>query len=91
MPSGEPLVLNGEWFDRGVSFVAPNDFSFNLDGKYQWLTFHALVSEGAALQIILDGKTVKDIPVGKDTQYVAIPMAGDVDSLLAELGRLTEI
>jgi len=87
-PGGEPLVLNGEWFDRGVSFVAPNDFTFNLDGKYQWLTFHALVSEGAAMQIILDGKTVKGIPVGNATQYVSIPVAGV--SKLKIQGMLTE-
>ena len=75
-PFGMPLVINGEWFDRGVSFQAPNDFSFKLDGKYQWLTFHAQVPEGAALQIILDRKTAKEIPASKETQYVAIPVTG---------------
>jgi alpha-L-fucosidase 2 len=76
MPNGTPLVINGEWFDRGISFKAPNDFTFNLDGKYQWLTFHAQVAEGVTLQINLDGKTVKEIPASKDAQYVAISVAG---------------
>lgn len=76
MPNGGPLVFNGEWFDRGISFQAPNDFTFQLDGKYQWLTFHVLVAEEGGLQILLDGKTVKEIPAGKESQYVAIPVAG---------------
>ena len=75
-PFGMPLVINGEWFDRGVSLHSPNDFSFKLDGKYQWLTFHAQVAEGGALQIILDGKTAKEFSAGKETQYVSIPVAG---------------
>ena len=75
-PFGMPLVINGEWFDRGISFHSPNDFSFKIDGKYQWLTFHAQVADGGALQIILDGKTTKEIPAGKETQYVSIPVAG---------------
>ena len=75
-PGGMPLVINGEWFDRGVSFQAPNDFSFKVDGKYQWLTFHAQVAAGGALQIVLDGNRVKEIAAGKDTQYLAIPVAG---------------
>ena len=75
-PNGMPLVINGEWFDRGVSFQAPNDFSFKLDGKYQWLTFHAQVAEGGVLEIVLDGKTATKVPAGKDAQYVAIPVVG---------------
>ena len=75
-PTGQPLVINGEWFDRGVSFQAPKELSFQLGAKFQWLTFHARVVEGAALQIILDGKTAREIPAGKDTQYVAIPVTG---------------
>ena len=75
-PGGAPLVINGEWFDRGVSFQAPNDFSFQLDGKYQWLTFHVRVAGEGILKIVLDGKMVKEIPAAKDTQYVAIPVAG---------------
>jgi len=73
---GLPLVIGGEWFDRGVSFWGPNNFSFPLGGKYQWLTFHAMVAEGGALQIILDGKTAREIPAGKAAEYVAIPVAG---------------
>lgn len=76
MPNGAPLVINDAWFDRGVSFKAPNDFSFKLGGKYQWLTFHAQVAENSKLQIVLDGKTAKEIPSGKETQYVTIPVAG---------------
>jgi alpha-L-fucosidase 2 len=74
--NGAPLVLNGEWFDRGVSFQAPNDFSFNLDGKYEWLTFHAQVAKEGMLQVILDGKTAREIPAATGTQYLAIPVAG---------------
>ena len=76
VPQGTPLVINGEWFDRGISFQAPNDFTFKLDGHYQWLTCHAQVAEGGILQIILDGKTTKEISVVKETQYVTIPVAG---------------
>jgi hypothetical protein len=74
--NGAPMVLDGEWFDRGVSFQAPNDFSFNLDGKYEWLTFHARVAQEGTLQVILDGKTAREIPAATGTQYVAIPVAG---------------
>jgi alpha-L-fucosidase 2 len=87
-PNGAPMVLNGEWFDRGISFVAPNSFDFQLDGKYQWLTFHAQVAEVGVLKILLDGKTVKEIPVSKETQYVAIPVAGA--KKLRILGTLTD-
>ncbi|MGB8166998.1 MAG: glycoside hydrolase N-terminal domain-containing protein [Chthoniobacteraceae bacterium] len=73
---GMPLVIDGAWFDRGVSFEAPNDFSFALGAKYQWLTFHARIAEGATLQIILDGKAVQEIAATKAGQYTAIPVSG---------------
>ena len=73
---GLPLVIAGEWFDRGVSFSAGRDFGFPLGGTYQWLTFHAMVAEAGVLQIILDGKTVREILGGKASEYVAIPVAG---------------
>ena len=76
MPRGTPLIINGEWFDRGISFQAPSDYSFQLDGKYQWLTFHAQPAEEAVLKVILDGKIAKEIPACKETQYVSIPVAG---------------
>ena len=76
LPNGMPLVIDGKWFDRGVSIQAPGAFTFKLDRKYQWLTFHAQVAEGGSLQIVLDGKTTKEISSGKDTQYVALPVGG---------------
>jgi hypothetical protein len=76
MPKGTPLIINGEWFDRGISFQAPSDYSFQLDGKYQWLTFHAQVAEEAVLKVLLDGKIAKEIPACKETRYVSIPVVG---------------
>jgi alpha-L-fucosidase 2 len=74
--AGNPMILGGLWFDRGISCGAPVDYTFKLDGNYQWLTFHAKLAAEAGLKIILDGKTAKEIPASKDVQYVAIPVAG---------------
>jgi alpha-L-fucosidase 2 len=75
-PTGRPLVIDGQWFDRGISFQAPKELSFQLGAKYQWLTFHARVADDAKLQIVLDGSTAKEVAAGKAGQYLAIPVAG---------------
>jgi alpha-L-fucosidase 2 len=75
-PRGLPLIINGAWFDRGISFEAPNDFSFVLNAKYHWLTFHAQIPEGTTLHIVLDGKTVQQVASGEPGQYVTVPVTG---------------
>ena len=77
--SGRPLVLGGEWFDRGISFTGPAEFSFPLDGKYRWASFHAAVHGCATVQAWVDGKLCYETPVLEDRskpQYACFSVAG---------------
>ena len=91
--AGNPLVIAGQWFHRGVSFTTAgaqsrNEFSYQLDGKYQWLTFHAVTPEGTVLRISLDGEIAREVPAGKTSQYISIPVAA-VKKLTLQ-GRTTD-
>jgi len=73
-PSGKPLILEGAWFDRGLSFRTPGDLAFDLGGKYRWVSFTAGLTKGVRLQVFADGKRVGEVtaPGG----YVCLPLNG---------------
>ena len=77
--NGGPLVLGGQWFDRGVSFGALSAFTFPAEGKYRWVSFHAAAGGKAAVQVWGDGKLLRELPAsekGEAPSYVCVPIDG---------------
>ena len=70
---GKPIVLDGAWFDRGLSLNAPlADMIFDLGGKYRWVSFTTSLAKGASVQVYGDGKLIGETsaPGG----YVCFPL-----------------
>ena len=72
--AGNPLILGGKWFDRGISIPSKSNLTFKLDGKYRWLSFTTELSCEGFITVTADGKpagTVK-APGG----YCCFPLSG---------------
>lgn len=72
-PSGKPIVLDGAWFDRGMSLNSPQgDLSFDLGGLYRWVSFTTSLAKGMSVQVHADGKLIGEAtsPGG----YVCFPL-----------------
>jgi alpha-L-fucosidase 2 len=73
--SGGPLYINDAWFDRGIAFTTPNEFTFELEGKYRWLSFHCGGASDSVVQVWGDGVLLRELSVG-NAQYVCVPIIG---------------
>ena len=71
--SGKPLVIDGAWFDRGMSLNAPlADLIFDLGGKYRWVSFTTSLPKGVSVQLLGDGKLIGE--VASPGGYVCFPL-----------------
>jgi alpha-L-fucosidase 2 len=72
--SGNPLMLHNKWFDRGISLTSRSDLSFDLGGKYHWVSFTTELSNKGIVRVLGDGKPLGEItaPGG----YICLPLNG---------------
>jgi len=90
--TGAELRIGSVTFKQGIGTHAPAELTFNLDGKYRWLTFYTgisaeMVQDGSStVQVWLDGKKVHETPVMRIKEkplYVSLPVAGVKELKLA--------
>ena len=72
--TGNPLMLGGKWFDRGISISTKNDLSFNLGGRYRWLSFTTELTGAGIITVKGDGKLLSEVKAPGD--YSCIPLNG---------------
>jgi hypothetical protein len=85
-PTGRPIVLDGAWFDRGMSLNSPQgDLSFDLGGKYRWVSFTTSLAKGMSIQVYGDGKLIGEAaaPGG----YVCFPLNAAKDLTIKSKNR----
>ena len=56
--AGNPLILGGKWFDRGISIPSKENLRFDLGGKYRWLSFTTDIVGQGVITVTGDGKTI---------------------------------
>lgn len=75
-PSGKPIVIDGEWFARGMSLntdaADPKGLIFDFGGNYRWVSFTTSLPKDASVQVYGDGKLVGE--VASPGGYVCFPL-----------------
>mgnify|MGYP001201265409 CR=1 FL=1 len=77
--TANPLILDGRLYERGIVFHANKAFTYDIGGKYQWLTFHADAQGALAVQVWADDKLIHETPTLVNTNealYVSVPLKG---------------
>jgi alpha-L-fucosidase 2 len=71
--AGNPLILGGKWFDRGISVPSKSDLTFDLRGKYRWLSFTTELTGSGIVTVSASGKPLGEIkaPGG----YLCLPIS----------------